>query len=128
MTNRKTRWTVRAMAVAGLLSLPGCDYVQDRFRECRPLHIDLENRGGSGQSVNLVLEGESYADANLVPWLESRRVQVCAERGDVKRFRAGRGNETLFIVNCVVTRPTYEYEATLVRVVWDRGELGCENW
>ena len=119
---------VRAMALASLLALPGCDWVQDRFRECRHLRIELENRGGSGQAVNLVLEGEVYADSNLVPWLASRRVEVCAERGDVKRFRAGRGNETLFIANCVVTRPTYEYESNIARVVWDRGELGCENW
>lgn len=128
MSQRRNRNLVKAMALAALLALPGCDYVQDRFRECRHLRIDLENRGGSGQSVNLVLEGEVYADSNLVPWLSSRRVEVCAERGDVKRFRAGRGNDTLFIANCVVTRPTYEYESNVARVVWDRGELACENW
>jgi hypothetical protein len=126
---QRFKQALRATAAAGLLlALPGCDFVQDRFRECRHLRIDLENRGGSGQPVNLVLEGERYGDENLVPWLASRRVEVCAERGDVKRFRAGRGDQTLAISNCVVTRPTYEYEHTVARVVWDRGELGCENW
>ena len=128
MTQRRNRNRIKAMALAGLVFLPGCDFVQDRFRECRHLRIDLENRGGSGQSVNLVLEGERFGDDNVVPWLASRRVEVCAERGDVKRFRAGRSDQTLAIANCVVTRPTYEYETNVARVVWDRGELGCENW
>jgi hypothetical protein len=126
--NRGNRWLVKAIALAGLVALPGCDWVQDRFRECRHLQIDLENRGGSGDPVNLVLEGERYGNENLVPWLSSRRVEVCAERGDVKRFRAGRAEQTLSIANCVVTRPTYEYEFNVARVVFDRGELACENW
>lgn len=123
-----TRRLTLSASVLALLGLSGCDYVQDRFRECRHLRIDLENRGGSGQPVNLVLEGERFADDNLVPWLASRRVEVCAERGDVKRMRAGRNDQTLAIANCVVTRPTYEYETNVARVVWDRGELACENW
>ena len=128
MSIRSNRLAINGLALAGLMALTGCDWVQDRFRECRHLRIDLENRGGSGQAVNLVLEGERFGDDNLVPWLSSRRVEVCAERGDVKRFRAGRSDQTLSIANCVVTRPTYEYETTIARVVWDRGELGCENW
>lgn len=128
MSDRGNRRLVKTMALAALLALPGCDWVQDRFRECRHLRIDLENRGGSGQPVNLVLEGERYANENLVPWLSSRRVEVCAERGDVKRFRAGRSDETLAIANCVVTRPTYEYENNVARVVFDRERLDCENW
>ena len=47
---------------------------------------------------------------------------MCAELGDVKRIRAGRGNVTLAIANCVVTRQPYEFEVeiasdTRVRVV-----------
>jgi hypothetical protein len=128
VTQRRNRNRIKAMALAGLLFLPGCDFVQDRFRECRHLQVDLENRGGSGAPVNLVLEGERYGEDNVVPWLASRRVQVCAERGDVKRFRAGRGDQTIAIANCVVTRPTYEYEFNVARVVFDRDALDCENW
>ena len=71
---QSSRRAVQATAVTALLALSGCDFVQDRFRECRHLQIDLENRGGSGQPVNLVLEGERYANDNVVPWLASRRV------------------------------------------------------
>jgi hypothetical protein len=123
------RRLVKAMALAGLLlGLAGCDWTQDRFRECRHLRVDLKNQGSSGDPINLVMEEETYGDANLVPWLSTRRVEVCVERGDVKRFRAGKGNETLFIANCVVTRPTYEYEFNVARVVFDRNVLDCENW
>jgi len=128
VSDRGRRRASAIVVLAVLVALPGCDWVQDRFRECRHLRIDLVNRGGSGQPVNLVLEGERYGDENLVPWLSSRRVEVCAERGDVKRFRAGRGDQTVAIANCVVTRPTYEYEFNVVRVVFDRDALDCENW
>jgi hypothetical protein len=127
VSHRSNRTAVLALAAA-LATLPGCDWVQDRFRDCRHLRIDLENRFGSEPPVNLVLEGEPYADANLVPWLTSRRVEVCAELGDVKRFRVGRGNVTLDIANCVVSRQPYEFEQTVSRVAWDHGQLLCENW
>jgi hypothetical protein len=121
------RTTALALAAA-LATLPGCDWVQDRFRDCRKLRIDLENRFGSDAPVNLVLEHEPYADSNLVPWLTARRVEVCAELGDVKRIRAGRGGVTLDIANCAVSRRPYEFEQTVARVAWDHGELLCENW
>jgi hypothetical protein len=128
VSHRQTRTAAGALALVALLALPGCDWFQDRFRECRPLRIDLENRFGSEAPVNIVLEEEPYADANLVPWLTSRRVQVCAELGDVKRIRVGRGNVTLDIANCVVSHQPYEFEFQIARVAWDHGELLCENW
>jgi hypothetical protein len=128
VSDRQTRTAAGALALLALLALPGCDWFQDRFRECRTLHIDLENRFGSEAPVNMILEGEPYADANLVPWLTSRRVQVCAELGDVKRILVGRGNVTLDSANCVVTHQPEEFEHTLARVAWDHGALLCENW
>lgn len=127
MSHRSNRTAVLALAAA-LATLPGCDWVQDRFRDCRRLRIDLENRFGSEAPVNIVLEHEPYADSNLVPWLTARRVEVCAELGDVKRIRVGRGNVTLDIANCAVSRRPYEFEQTISRVAWDHGELLCENW
>jgi hypothetical protein len=127
MVRRRSLSGVLSLAAA-LATLPGCDWVQDRFRACRHLRIDLENRFGSEPPVNLVLEEEVYADSNLVPWLTARRVEVCAELGDVKRIRAGRGNVTLAIANCVVSHQPYEFEVEIARVAWERGELLCENW
>lgn len=128
MSNRSNRWMIKAFALAGLVVLPGCDWVQDRFRECEHLRIDLENQGNSGEAVHIAPEGESFGAENLVPWLSSRRVEVCVERGDVKRFRAGFAGGTIYIANCVVTRATYEYEFNTARVVFDRDLLTCENW
>jgi hypothetical protein len=128
VSHRVIPTAARALALVALLALPGCDWVQDRFRECRPLRIDLENRFGSEPPVNMILDGELYADSNLVPWLTSRRVQVCAELGDVKRFLVGRGNVTLDSQNCAVSHHPEEFEHTIVRVAWDHGQLLCENW
>ena len=127
MSDRSNRTAVLALTAA-LATLPGCDWVQDRFRDCRHLRIDLENRFGSEAPVNMVLEHEPYADSNLVPWLTSRRVEVCAELGDVKRIRVGRGGVTLDIANCAVSRRPYEFEQTISKVAWDHGQLLCENW
>ena len=126
MSDRSNRWMIKAFALAGLLCLPACDW--DTFQTCSHLKVDLENRGGSGQAVHLALEDESYGAENLVPWLSTRRVEVCVERGDVKRFRAGMGPETFFIANCDVLRSEDEFEFNVARVVWDRGQLACENW
>jgi hypothetical protein len=128
VSDRSNRWMIKTFALAGLLVLPGCDWVEDRFQTCSRLDVDLENRGGSGQAVHLALEHETYGPENLVPWLSTRRVEVCVERGDVKRFRAGMGSETFFIANCAVSRNEDEFEFNVARVVWDRGELACENW
>jgi hypothetical protein len=128
VSHRSNRFIIKAIALAAVLFLPGCDWLDDRFRTCSRLQVDLENRGGSGEAVHIALEHETYGAENLVPWLSSRRVEVCVERGDVKRFRAGMGSETFFIANCAVSRPEYEYEFNVARVVWDRGELSCENW
>jgi hypothetical protein len=114
--------------VAVLLALAGCDWVSDAFQTCRYLKVDLENRANSGEAVHLAVADESYGEFNLVPWLSSRRVERCVERGDVQHFRAGMGPDTFAVANCPVTRAEYEYESVVARVVWDRGTLTCENW
>jgi hypothetical protein len=117
-----------AIALAGLLALTGCGWLDDTFQTCRHLKVDLENRANSGQPVHIAVDDESYGPENLIPWLSSRRVEVCVERGDVERFRAGMGPDTFFIAHCPVTITEEQFEATVARVVWDRGELRCENW
>jgi hypothetical protein len=105
-----------------------CDYVQDRFRDCRHLRVDLINDVNNGPSLNMTLEPEPYAAENLVGPGARRQVVICAERGDRKRFRIGENGFTLDIANCVVSREPHEYEFTVSRVLWDRHRLICENW
>ena len=117
-----------AVALAGLLALAGCDWVSDAFQTCRYLKVDLENRANSGEAIHIAVDEEAFGEFNLVPWLSSRRVERCLERGETERFRAGMGPDTFFVVPYPVSRTEAQFEASVARVVWDRGELRCENW
>lgn len=116
---------------AGLLVMlltGGCDWVQDRFRECRHIDVDLKNMPLGNAPLNMIMEGEELSTDNLVGGGASRRVSICAERGDRKRFYAARGGEFLGVVNCVLSRDPHEYIATVARVVWDADHFVCENF
>lgn len=106
----------------------GCSFVQDRFRSCGHLQVDLVNSDQSIDPVSILAESERpFAEAVLASG-QSRRLLVCVERGDAKRFRAVRGGDTLAVANCVVSRARDEYEASVARVVWDPRGLVCDNW
>lgn len=118
----------RAALAALLLTSNACDWLHDRFRACGHQTVELLNSDQAIQPVMILAEEESEsAEAELVSGA-SRRLELCVERGDAKRFRARRGGETLAVANCTVSRSRYEYEATVVRVVWDARGLACENW
>ena len=108
--------------------LAGCQWMQDRFRACRHLRVDLVNDFRSGPRVNMALEFESDAPENLVNPGASRQVVICAERGDRKRARVALNGEILRVANCVTTGDPSEYEFSVARVVWDGYDLRCENW
>ncbi len=124
-----SRSASRALVLLLLAVLPGCQYVQDRLRECDHVQLELVHRRFQGEPVNLVAEHEVYGDENLLQPGQSRTLTLCIERGDVKRFRIGIGQRTLAIANCAVSRSTYEYEASVLRVLWtDHDTLVCEGW
>ena len=123
---RRVRSLLLVLAVAA--TSVRCDYVQDRFRDCRHLRVDLINDVRNGPSLNMTLEPEPFGADNLVGPGALREVEVCAERGDRKRFRIGENGFTLDIANCVVSRDPHEYEFTKSRVLWDGHRLLCENW
>jgi len=112
------------------LLAPGCDWVQDRFRSCGHLQVDLANSMQTSDSVHVLAEEERAVEATLLVSGSSRRILLCVERGDAKRFRAltADGQQTLAVSNCVVSRGRYEYEAAVSRVVWYTDGLACENW
>lgn len=116
-----------AAALAALLPA-GCDWVQDRFRQCGHMQVELLNSEQSIEPVGILAEGEPTSEEAVLASGASRRLSLCVERGDAKRFRAVRGGATLAVANCVVSRARYEYESTLARVVWDARGLVCENW
>lgn len=92
------------------------------------MQVDLLNSEQSIDPVGILAQGEQpFAEAVLASGA-SRRLSLCVERGDAKRFRAVRGSAVLAVANCVVSRARYEYETTIARVVWDPRGLVCENW
>jgi hypothetical protein len=125
-----TTWRGVKTAALGslLLAAGGCDWLHDRFRECGHQTVELLNSEQSLGPVAILVEGERDSDEALLASGASRRLELCVERGDAKRFRAVRGGETLAVANCTVSRARYQYEATIVRVVWDARGLVCENW
>jgi hypothetical protein len=124
------RLMARAFSLLLLVTLPGCQYLQDRVRECAHVQVDLVHLRLQGQPVNLVPEHEPYSNENLVYPGQTRSLTLCVERGDIKRFRVGLGQNTIAITNCAVSRATYEYEATgPLRVVFtDHDTLECQGW
>jgi hypothetical protein len=113
--------------VIGLLTLR-CDEIQDRFRTCGHLQVDLINDDQSISPISILAEDEQPFPEAILASGASRRRLLCVERGDAKNFRAIRGGDTIAVANCVVSRARYEYESTVSRVVWDPRGLGCENW
>jgi hypothetical protein len=115
--------------LAGLLgTLPGCDWLNDRFQECGHQTVELLNSEQSIGPVAILAEGERDSEEAVLASGASRRLELCVERGDAKRFRAVRDGATLAVANCTVSRARYQYEATVLRVVWDARGLVCENW
>lgn len=106
----------------------GCEYVNDRFRTCKDLAIDLVNSQQNREPVNLIAEDETFTADNLLAEGTSRRRILCVERGDRKRFRAARNGEVLGVANCVVSKAAFQYEVGSARVVWGPTGFSCENW
>ena len=120
-------WAPKAAVLAALL-LANCAWVQDRFRCCGHMAIALLNSELSIGPVEILAEDERESADLLLASGASRRLSLCVERGDSKRFRALRAGETVAVSNCVVTRSRDEFESTVARVVWDARGLVCENW
>ena len=120
-----------AVAVTAVIAHASCnlfEWAEDRARACDVVQIDLVNRSLVAEPVNIAIEGEPFANANLLLAGQTRRLTECVEEGDRRRFRAGRGGVTLDDANCVVSREAHELEFEVARVVWDVEELYCENW
>jgi hypothetical protein len=110
------------------LTATACDWAEDRLKTCKDQSVELRNEDPERRSASILVEDERESDATRLQPGQTRRVVVCVERGDAKRFRALHEGTVLGVANCVVSRASYEYEATLVRVVWDARGLVCENW
>jgi hypothetical protein len=122
-----------------LLAVPlsGCeffDWLKTRFQTCRDVQIDLVNLRQTGKATYLIGPDERFLAENLVEPGASRRVILCLDRGNRKKFLAGRNDdgvgdvEIIDTVNCVVSRTSSGYEGETIRVVWGPQGFTCEGW
>lgn len=123
--HRSRRLILAALAVA---LAPGCDSVQDRFRECRRVTVTLVNDRQSLTTANLIVEDEAVRTENLLAPGGAREVVVCVERGDRKRFLAVRDGQIFAQATCVTTFSKTDLESARPRVVLQPAGIACEGW
>lgn len=120
------------LAALAALALPGagCGYLEDAFKTCQDVQVDLVNSPQTVASFHIVTEDESPSAANLLESGASRRIQMCLDKGYRKKFRVFRANDfspgPLADAFCVAGKSSYE--SVLPRVVWTPVGLRCENW
>lgn len=113
----------------GALATPGCDYLEDRFQTCGNLRVDLANSMQSPAPIHIAAENESFSASTRLLAGATRRLVLCVERGNRKRFRAMQEDGNIVAqVTCVVSRGRYEYESSVARVEWNPGGLHCQDW
>jgi len=123
----------RALGIAALMGtlavVPGCnlfDDLSDHFKTCEDVPVDLINSEQTRSSVNIAGPEEAFLPENLLASGRSRRISLCIERGDRKRFRVEQNGDVIAALNCVASRSSYEARA--VSVIWTPRGLTCEDW
>ena len=117
------------MAVAMLAVGTGCgvfDDLSDRFKTCEDTPVDLINSEQTRATVNIAGPEEGFREENELLSGRSRRIFLCLERGDRKRFRVEREGQVIAAVNCVASLSSYE--ARTVSVIWTPAGLRCDGW
>lgn len=118
---------VFSLVVAALL-LWSCGAIQDRFRECRQVTVDMSVDRQALVGANVIAEDEAVSASNFLGPGTSRQLEVCVERGDRKRFIAVRDGRLQFQATCTVTFSKTGAETARPRVVLGPSELACHDW
>jgi hypothetical protein len=116
-------------AVVLLLGSAGCnvfDDLTDRFKTCEDVPVDLINSEQTRFAVNIAGPEEDFHPDNRLESGQSRRVFMCIERGNRKRFRVERDGAVIAVVNCVASYSSYETRT--VSVIWTPTGIVCEGW
>jgi hypothetical protein len=114
--------------LGGMLILAGCDWLDDRFKTCRDVRVDLLNSQQTLDPIHLVGPDESFDSSNRLESGASRSLVQCLEKGDRKKFRAGSLNgDTIGLVTCVAEKSSYEGQP-VPQVVWFTTGFECLDW
>jgi hypothetical protein len=120
----------RILAAAGVASATqGCgifDDLSDRFKTCDDTPVDLVNSQQTRNSVTIAGPEEDFKPEYELASGASRRIHLCLEEGDRKRFRVLENGVVVVALNCVASRSSYE--ARTVQVVWTPTGLVCRDW
>src|SRR5512138_2785540 len=93
-------------ALAALAAV-GCN-LSDRLRTCEHVPVDLVNDPQTRAVVNIAGPEEAFLPENRLDSGASRRIVLCLERGDRKKFRAEQNGVVVAVANCVASLSTYE--------------------
>ncbi len=120
------RWF--ALALVGALCAPGCGYLQNRLKTCEDTAVDLINDEQTLGPIHVLGPEEPVSSQTLLQSGQSRRITQCLDKGDVKRFRAQRPNETTPVATANCAASLASYETATPRVRWTPIGLRCEGW
>jgi hypothetical protein len=116
-------------AAGVLFAAAGCnvfDDLNDRFKTCEDTPVDLVNSEQTRFPVNIAGPEEDFLPENVLASGASRRIYLCLERGNRKRFRVEQNGQIVAVVNCVASYSSYE--TRVVSVVWTPTGIVCEGW
>ena len=116
------------LLVVAALPLWSCDAIQDVFRECRQVSVDMSVDRQALVGANVIAENEAVSASNFLGPGASRQLGVCVERGDRKRFIAVRDGREQFQATCTVTFSKTGAETARPRVVLGPSDLACLDW
>jgi hypothetical protein len=120
----------RVLAAAAIAAATGgCgifDDLSDRFKTCEDTPVELINSQQTRGSVNIAGPEEAFLPENELASGASRRISLCIEKGNRKRFRVLEDGVVVAALNCVASRSSYE--ARVVQVIWTPTGLVCKDW
>jgi len=117
------------MAAGLLVAASGCnvfDDLTDRFKTCEDTPVDLVNSEQTRFAVNIAGPEEEFYPDNRLESGHSRRIYLCLEKGNRKKFRVERDGTVIAVVNCVASHSSYETRT--VSVIWTPTGIVCEGW
>lgn len=116
-------------ALVGLAAMAAaCGYLEDRFKTCEDVPVDLINNDQTLGPVHVLGPGETATSETLLQSGQSRRVFMCLQKGQTQRFRAQLPDDAqpVATLNCVASLASYE--SARPRVLWTPVGLRCEDW
>lgn len=112
-----------------VLSSSGCGFLEDRFKSCDDVRVDLVNDDQTLGPFHIVAEEERPGPENLLQSGDARRISQCLDKGYRKEFRVFRPNDfSAPIANAKCAASHTSYESIVPRVRWTPIGIICDNW